>query len=115
MKHLTISILVLIMLSYSGCEDLDLPDHTPNCIKKRIRKFARSVSCDLGAEVESMYFQGQAVYIFNPGNCGADMSALVVDSDCNEICSLGGFTGNLVCNGDTLYKEATNKRVIWQN
>lgn len=115
MKHLMIKVLFFSIVAAVDCEDLDLPKDTSRCIKKRIRKFARTASCDLGAEVESVYFQGKVVYIFNPGNCGADMSTLVVDSDCHEVCSLGGFTGNVVCNGDSLYKEATNRQVVWRN
>ena len=97
-----------------GCKDLDLPEGTPDCIEKRIRKFDRKGGCSTGATVVKYNFQGRTIYVFNPGNCGADFTAAVVDKDCNDICALGGFGGNIVCNGDTI-SEATGEEVIWSN
>ena len=97
-----------------SCEDLNLPEGTPDCIEKRIKKFDRKGGCSTGATVVKYNFQGGTIYVFNPGNCGADFTAAVVDQDCNDLCTLGGFGGNVVCNGDTI-SEATNREVIWSN
>ena len=110
---------VSFLLIFSGffllsCEDLDLPEDTPECVEKRIKAFNRGEACDTGASVVRYNFQGSIIYIFNLGSCGADMTATVIDKDCNNICALGGIAGNIVCNGDTI-SEATNRAVIWNN
>lgn len=97
------------------CTDRDVPDETPSCIRKSIRQFNRRAACDTGATVTRYTFQESVIYVFSPGNCGADQSAQVVDAACDNVCTLGGFTGNIVCNGDTLYREVTNEEVIWRN
>ena len=110
-----ITVLALFPISLLiGCQDLDLPEGTPYCIEKRIRKFNRNEACDAGASVVRYDFQGRTIYIFNPGICGADLSSAVVDRECNNVCSLGGLAGNVICDGDTI-SEAINEEVIWSN
>jgi len=60
-------------------------------------------------------FQDQFVYVFNPGNCGADMMSNVYDEDCFLICSLGGIAGNIMCNGENFTENATDETLIWEN
>ena len=82
--------LLLIAFLTIRCADRDVPEDTPACIRKKIRQFNRGAACDAGASVTQYIFQGRTIYVFNPGNCGYDMSAAVVDRDCNDICSLDG-------------------------
>ena len=107
---------LLCIIGILGCEDFDLHEAVPKCIEKKIKEFRKSwTTCDSGAKVNRYEFQGMEVYVFGPGTCGADMSATVYDKQCNSLCSLGGFTGNIMCNGVVFADYATNKILIWEN
>jgi len=101
-------------LILTSCKKIDVPSDTPVCIKKKIRKLLNE-DCPSVKTVYQYNFQGQTVYAFNPKDCGADLSSEIVDNNCNNICWLGGISGNMVCNGDTFFKAATNERLIWQD
>ena len=71
--------------------------------------------CETGASVGQYLFQGHIVYVFGPGNCGADMMAPVYNSNCDCIGALGGFAGNLIINGARFDQEAKYIKTIWTN
>lgn len=99
-----------------GCENLDLKEDVPECVEKKIKEFKDSdLTCDSGANVIRYDFQGMQVYLFDPGNCGADMQAPIYDEQCNIICGLGGFAGNVMCNGVNFGENATNPTLIWED
>ena len=90
-------------------------DNTPTCLKAKIEQFSKSkASCPSGASMKQYTFQHKTVYVFDPGNCGADMASPVVDAHCNDIGSLGGFTGNMKVNGED-FSSATYVKTIWSN
>jgi len=107
--------LFFIVLLTSGCEPGYFLEDVPSCIQKRINNFNRVEACDEGASVYEYFFQGETVYVFSMGDCGADQSANVYDTNCNRICTLGGFTGNLECNGEVFGEKASNKKLVWHN
>ncbi|MBL7711831.1 MAG: hypothetical protein JNL13_05180 [Chitinophagaceae bacterium] len=87
----------------------------PECLKAKIAEFSQSpLSCKTGASLKQYTFQGKTVYVFAPGNCGADMASSVVDEQCKNIGSLGGFTGNMKVNGED-FSSATYVKTIWSN
>ncbi|MBW8049156.1 MAG: hypothetical protein FVQ77_02220 [Cytophagales bacterium] len=116
MKKLKPYLLLIIFfaLTLAGCKKIDVPNDTPTCIKKKIRKLLKE-DCPSVKTVYQYSFQGQTVYSFSPQNCGADLTGEVVDDNCNTICWLGGISGNILCNGDTFYKATTNEKLIWQD
>jgi hypothetical protein len=92
---------------------MDIEKDSPRCVKKLIRQ-GKLTPCDQ-ANVKEYIFQGQTVFVFYPGNCGADWSTEVVDSDCNSIGSLGGFNANTQINGVNFSANATYVKTIWSN
>jgi hypothetical protein len=113
MKSFQLSLLSLLVF-ISSCEKIE--DDVPDCLRDEIRSFSRtSFLCDKGATVEEFLFQGEFVYVFNPGNCGADMGADVIDESCNNIGFLGGIAGNMIINGVVFHQEAVFQRIVWEN
>ena len=84
-----------------------------NCIVERITVFRKNTQCKTGSKVTSYLFQKQLVYVFEEGPCGADMTASVLDKDCNELGMLGGFIGNTKINGIP-FSEAIFQEIIWK-
>ena len=111
-----ISILSIIIFSISACDKVELKEEVPGCMEKKINDYkSRNHPCSSGKSVYRYKLQGEYVYVFNPGNCGADMMSDVLDEACNSICGLGGIAGNIICNGDDFGKTATEETLIWQN
>lgn len=102
----------ILAAACSACSDID-PD-SPDCIKHSIRGFRSTTACDDGANVKEYLFQGQMVYVFDPGTCGADMTSEVMDESCETLGYLGGIAGNTVINGDS-FSNAVYQRTIWEN
>lgn len=110
-----ILVLAVIILSYSGCNKIELNESVPACIESKIKEFKKSdMICDAKASVVRYTFQGNYVYVFNPGNCIADGGSDVYDQDCNKLCFLGGIAGKITCNGEDFGKGASDETVIWE-
>lgn len=114
--HVTrISLLTLLFCLLIGCSKDEVPSDAPSCIQKLIHDFSENDStCDGSAFVREYRFEGEVVYAFDPGNCGADFGGNVYTSDCDIIGFLGGITGNTKING-VEFSTATLIRVIWSN
>lgn len=106
-------LIFLLFLLFSSCEKIE--KDTPECIKNLIKNQNGMFLCETGASVSQYSFQGEDVYVFDPGNCGADMMAPVYSSDCKYLGGLGGFVGNLLINGVRFDKEAKYIKTIWTN
>jgi hypothetical protein len=116
MKTPPIFSLIILSIALSGCEKVDLEVNVPSCIEKEIKDFQKtSFACDSEAQVLRYDFQDSQVFVFKPGNCGADLPEKIYDSSCNLICSLGGFEGNIYCNGEIFLYIATNRTLVWKN
>ena len=97
------------LLFLSGCrKQAELSE----CIQSKIESFSNH-SCQYGAEVKEYIFQGQTAYVFQMGYCGADLTAEVVDRNCNYLGDLGGIIGNTKINGED-FSTAIYVRTIWQ-
>lgn len=111
--------LALPILFLLGCElvDFGLDNDIPKCVRKKIRDFDGEVGfqCESGASVSKFLFNEREVYVFEPGNCGADMSSPVFDADCNELGSLGGFAGNLEIDGMIFHENAVLIERVWED
>ncbi len=111
----TISVLAFFFCLLISCSKDDVPSDVPSCIRTLIRDFSKNGgTCDGSATVGEYSFEGQVVYAFNPGNCGADFGGNVYDSNCIVLGFLGGITGNTKIN-DVEFSTATLIRVIWDN
>lgn len=97
----------------TGCKKQDQEAGVPSCIIERIRSFG-AVSCDKGASVKEYTFQGESVFAFDPGTCGADMTTDIYDSECTFQGSLNGITGNTKINGEE-FSKAVFVRTLYSN
>jgi hypothetical protein len=111
----TIKILLFIpFLFITSCEKAD--KNVPECINDLIKNHSKEMFlCETGASAKQYLFQGDYVYVFEPGNCGADMMAPVYNSSCNCIGGLGGIAGNIIINGVRFDQKAKYIKTIWTN
>jgi hypothetical protein len=111
------SLNLIIFLSFfllTACEKIE--KDAPGCIKDLIRNHKNTVVlCETGASVKQYSFQGNSVYVFDPGTCGADMMAPVYSSDCEYLGGLGGFAGNILIDGVRFDLNSTYIKTIWTN
>jgi len=107
-----LSIVLLIASVIISCNKHDIEKGTPICVENKINDFKKSSNCD-NAKVDEYSFQGNTVYTFDPGNCGADMTTEVISSDCNRLGYLGGISGNTKING-VEFSTATFIKTIWK-
>ena len=87
----------LFILGLVSCQPIKYG--TPPCIKEKILDF-ETQCCDDGANVKEFKFQGEKVYVFDPGTCGADMTSQVFNENCSSLGYLGGITANNEINGE---------------
>ena len=105
---------LILPLMFSNCKKSKI--ETPDCISNLIANHASALFlCETGAHVDEYLFQGGIVYVFEPGNCGADMQAPVYDSNCNMIGALGGFIGNILIKNVRFDQNAVFQKTIWNN
>lgn len=111
MKSLSI-ILLSALLSINSCKKTD-ESKAPDCLESRINSFG-GYACDHGATVKAYTFQNHTVYVFDPGNCGADMTSEVFDHSCKSLGHLGGIMGNTRINGED-FSNAVFVEQVWSN
>lgn len=111
MKKLLIALLLIVSV-LNGCNKNKIEKGTPTCVKNKINDFEKSSTCG-DASVKEYRFQGNTVYAFEPGTCGADMSTEVISSGCNSLGHLGGISGNTKINGEE-FSNATFVKTIWE-
>ncbi len=83
-----------------------------DCITEKTALFSKN-ACSKGASVKEYQFQGKNVFVFDKGQCGADMTSNVLDANCQPIGMLGGIMGNTTINGED-FSKATLVRVVWE-
>lgn len=83
----------------------------PNCIEARIREYRLSTTCG-DANVDEYTFQGNTVYAFGPGTCGADMTTEVMNANCETLGYLGGIAGNTKIKGEE-FSTAKFVKTVW--
>lgn len=85
------------------------------CLQTKINSFSSgNYACPTSANVKEFLFQNGTVYVFDPGNCGADMTSEVINSDCQTLGYLGGFAGNILINSED-FSNATYVKTVWSN
>lgn len=112
MRLSVITISLLLFAFASSCSRVDVEEGTPACVEKKIKDFSKSSSCN-DAHVDKYTFQGNTVYVFEEGLCGADFTTEVIDSDCNALGSLGGIAGITTINGED-FSNAILVKTIWE-
>lgn len=112
MKNLLFSLTAVLLILLSGCDKFKI-EGVPSCIEDELKE-AADVCSQEKASLTAFLFQGEKVYILDPGNCIADGAVAVVNQNCDTLCSLGGFAGNVMCNGEIFYQAATDEELIWE-
>ena len=84
----------------------------PTCIKNKITEFEVHC-CENGANVKEYKFQGNNVYVFDRGTCGADMTSQVLSEGGISLGYLGGITGNYKIQGEEL-RNVEFKSTCWE-
>jgi hypothetical protein len=105
-------LLLASLLAFCSCEKID--KDCPECIRELAREYAKRPICDSGASVGQMLFQGEYVYVFYEGSCGADMASSVINQNCEFLGNLGGFAGNTKINGIEFSVNAVFQKYIWK-
>ncbi|GAB3661742.1 hypothetical protein GCM10028791_36500 [Echinicola sediminis] len=106
------NLLFLSSMALTSCESNNIAPNTPVCIIEKIESLKKNSSCD-DPSIREYEFQGEIVYVVDPGSCGADMGSGVFDRNCNGIGGLGGIAGNTEVNGED-FSSAIFRRTIWQ-
>ena len=113
MKKQILLLLIFGLIGLISCQKPKIEKGTPVCVENMIIDFDKKESCDNGVNVKKYFFQGEMVYVFNPGTCGADMTSLVIDSGCDSLGFLGGISGNSEINGED-FANATFMSIVWE-
>ncbi len=106
-----ILLIISSVIVFTACNKLDIAEGTPNCVKHKINGLNKN-DCNTGVNVMEYTFQGETVYVLNPGNCTPDGMSEVIDSHCKSLGSLWGFAGNKIINGED-FTNATYIRTVW--
>ncbi len=104
--------LMVAAVALGSCNKCKIEKNIPDCINSKTTDFCNNNPCET-AKVEQYLFQGKPTFVMDPGTCGADQSAEVLDADCNTLGSLGGFAGNSKINGEE-FSNATFVRTVWK-
>jgi hypothetical protein len=105
--NLLIAALTITLLSSCGKSKKD------PCFDSKKEEFKKDC-CTHGAKIKEYKFQGNTVYVFDPGICGADQTSEVTNEKCETLGYLGGIAGNTKINGEDFLK-AKFKSTIWSN
>lgn len=111
MQMKLIILFVVGVYIFMGCQKDNTHQGVPGCINAEIDTF-KNHSCANGANVKQYTFIGKTVFVFDPGGCGADLSADVEDEACMSLGYLGGFNGNTKIQG-VEFSTAVYIRTIW--
>jgi hypothetical protein len=106
-----ILLLTIFLMIFSSCEKKQV--ETPDCIKSLISTYP--FCANDGGGVSQYSFQGQMVYVFDPGLCRADMASGVYNENCEQIGILGGIAGNNIVNNEIFIGHAKFIKTIWSN
>lgn len=107
-----VAIILLFALFTSGCYKITVTYSNPECMEQKITEFSKRSLCS-NATIKLYRFQNDAVYVFDPGNCGADLLSEVTNNRCQSIGFLGGIAGNTKVNGEE-FSNAVYIKTIWQ-
>jgi hypothetical protein len=105
----SVFILAFCLFIFSACKK-----DRNRCVDSKIDDFKKTAPCSSGAKVDEYKFQGNTAYVFEPGNCGADMTSEVLNDKCETIGFLGGISGNTKINGED-FSNAKFQKTLWSN
>jgi len=109
-------IYVLLMglsVLFTSCDNYDFPEEMPACMREVVKETVKHFK-NRQIYISKGQFNGRTVYTVGVRDV-VDAGFPVYDSDCNNICSLGGI-GNLTeCEGISFPDNFKNGEVIWES
>jgi hypothetical protein len=111
MKSVYLFLAIVSLALVTSCKKEKVRE-TPDCIWTKITAFDSTYNC-VEAKVDKYLFQGETVYVFDPGVCSqADMTSEVINQNCETLGYLGGLIGNTTINGEN-FSSAQFQETIW--
>lgn len=106
-------LLMGLSLLFKSCDKYDFPEEMPVCMQEVVIETLK-YDKDRKMYVSNGEFNGRTVYTITI-EANADAGYGVYDSDCNNICNLGGI-GNLTeCEGISFPDNFEEREVIWES
>ena len=110
----TLLLLFGLTVTFSSCDQEDIPGETPKCIENKINEIKDGAVWNPPAKVYSYHYNGITVYYFPPRCC--DIPSELYDENCVFICSPdGGITGNGDGQCSDFFTERANEKLIWED
>ncbi|HEY9116871.1 MAG TPA: hypothetical protein VIN11_03540, partial [Roseivirga sp.] len=87
----------------------------PSCVEAQIQQEVSNGDKrePTRAHVDAYQYEGEKIYIFDPGSGYADWLYTAYNQDCEVICEFGGFAGLNTC--PDFNKKAEYLGVIWED
>ena len=110
-----LSLILIVSIFAFSCENLDLPSELPNCIEDQIKSevYQGPKREPNKAHVDAYFYNGEKVYIFDPGSGYADWLFTAYNQDCEVICEFGGISSLNTCTEFDNNSEYLG--VIWED
>lgn len=111
---LNFSMIAALLAFTQQCGKEDLTKGAPDCIQQKIKDIAAEDVWNPPAKVYSYLYNGKNVFLISQHCC--DIPSVVLDQDCNVICSpSGGFSGRGDGKCVDFVSAATDERLIWED
>jgi hypothetical protein len=105
---------LLLTASISECKKVDVPEGTPYCIKKEIRKILKEDKRNPSAKMWQYTYHGETVYYIPPYCC--DQMGVLFNNKCDIICHPdGGLTGGGDGKCTDFFQSRTNEKLVWED
>ena len=109
----TLYLFVCLITVLSSCIKYEIKRaDVPAPIRKKISTFALT-ACQ-GASVRQYDLRASKVFVFDDHCASADGLAYVLDEEGQDKCTLGGISGNMMCDSINFNTEAKNEVLIWK-
>ena len=110
MNSIKIICLGVLLALVSGCSKQKI-NTAPACVYQAVDTLNSKYSIQTES-IDEYLFQGKHVYVVNITMC-CDIPSPVYSSDCNVICTLGGFAANYTCEGQRFDSVAVFIQKVW--
>jgi len=109
MKNIVLVFALLLLIS---CTKNEEEINYPSCFKSDVQSALNAPVRAKKPKIEKLTYKGNTVYIFYP-NYYDHAPYGVVDEDCNEICTIGGYGGNENTCGDL--NDLVFVETVWED
>lgn len=99
-----------------SCSKTEAPKtNYPPCLNELILEQRQGFGfCNSGAALEQYVINGQTFYLYQVGYCADDIESPFIDTNCNIVGSIGGWSSSYTIYGQP-FANATLVRTLWTN